>query len=387
MIVDFINLDRFAERRQEFMTNNAHLREVRRCSKFDGRELDLRALIESRTIDKDITNTYTAGALGLALAHISLWDTAIEKGVVVTVCEDDATFHHQFERHAEAIISRLPADWDVLLYGWNFDSILLIDMLPGVSSAVVQCDEDRLRANMQEFQRRPVSPQPVRVLQAFGSSYSLSPKGAKALKAFSLPIRPLSIQLAQPSRNLQSGRRLSNIGIDVIMSAAYPQLNAFITFPPLVLSKNEQPASTLRHLQTLSQQPSAGPRDPAADDVAALSRLIPELQKAGRFDEMLAIFDKILALNPSSVETHYNRATTLGDLNRLDEALAAYDKLLALKPDFLYALNNRGWILQKLHRYQEALASYEKALAIDPSYAAAKDNRDLLLRAQRQAAG
>jgi glycosyl transferase family 25 len=74
MIVDLINLDRFADRRREFMTNNAHLREVRRYSKIDGRELDIQALVENRTIERDIVNTYSAGALAAALAHIALWE-------------------------------------------------------------------------------------------------------------------------------------------------------------------------------------------------------------------------------------------------------------------------------------------------------------------------
>jgi glycosyl transferase family 25 len=253
VIVDFINLDRFADRRREFMTNNAHLSEIRRCSSFDGRDLDVRALVESGTIDKDIVTTYTVGALGLALAHISLWDKAIEMGEVVTVCEDDAIFHHQFERQAEAIIRRLPANWDVLLYGWNFDSMLLIDVLPGVSPCIVSCNEDRLRAHVEEFQRQSLSPQPIKVLQAFGSCYTISPKGAQALKALCLPIRPMSIPLPGPSRNLRSDRRIVNIGIDVMMSAAYPEFNAFITLPPLVVSKNEQQSSTLRHLPPLSR--------------------------------------------------------------------------------------------------------------------------------------
>ena len=251
MIVNFINPDRFADRRREFMTNNAHLSEIRRCSRFDGRGLDLRALAESGTIDHSVLQTYTAGALGLALAHISLWDNAIETGEVVTVCEDDAVFHHQFEQHAEAIIRQLPTNWDALLYGWNFDSTVLIDPLPGVSPCIASCDQDRMRLHVEEFQRQQVSPQPIRVLQAFMSCYSLSAQGARALKAFCLPIRPMSIAL--PGSNLRFDRQLANIGIDVMMSAAYSGLNAFITLPPLAVSKNDHATSTLRHLAPLSR--------------------------------------------------------------------------------------------------------------------------------------
>jgi glycosyl transferase, family 25 len=254
VIVDLINLDRFTERRQEFMTVNAHLSEVRRCALFDGRDLDIEALIANGTITRDVTRTYNAGTLGGALAQISLWERAIAANETITICEDDAIFYHQFERAAEAIIGQLlPADWDIILYGWNFDAALVIDLLPGVTPAVVYCDEDRLRAHAAQFQHHTQPLQAIRLRQAFGPMcYSVSPKGARAMRNLCLPIRPLTVDLPGPDRNLQPARRLPNVGLDVMMAAAYPQVNAFVAFPPLVVSKNEHAASTVRHLPTLA---------------------------------------------------------------------------------------------------------------------------------------
>jgi len=254
VIIDLINLDRFADRRRQFLTNNAHLTEIRRCARFDGRDLDVEALAESGTIDRDIVKWYSAGTLGNTLAHISLWERAAVTGEVMTICEDDALFHHRFEAEAEAMMRRLPADWDVLLYGWNFDAMLLLDLLPGSCPALVMCDEDRLRAHAAEFQRHVQPSLPLRVLQAFGVlAYSISPKGARTLRAFCLPIRPMTVTLPGPTRNLQSERRLANIGVDVMMSAVYPQIGAFVAFPPLAISKNEHGASTLRPLPNLAR--------------------------------------------------------------------------------------------------------------------------------------
>jgi GR25 family glycosyltransferase involved in LPS biosynthesis len=256
VIVDLINLDRFEERRQEFFRNNKHLTEVRRCSNWDARDIDFGALVDNGTIHKEIMQTYSPGALATALCHISLWDRAITTGTVITVCEDDAIFHNQFEREAQAIIDRLPENWDVLLYGWNFDSMLLIDMLPG-SPGIVLCDEDRLREHAEEFQRHSQSPQPFRVLQHFGLlCYSLSPRGAKTLKDFCLPFRPMSIAMPGLTRNLQSNRQLANVGLDVVMSAAYPQLNAFVTLPPLAISKNDHARSTIQNMSPISTMPT-----------------------------------------------------------------------------------------------------------------------------------
>ena len=386
MIVDLINLDRFADRRREFMTNNAHLREVRRFSKIDGHELDVRALVESGTIDKDIPNTYTAGGLALVFAHIALWDKAIETREVVTICEDDAIFHHQFEQQAEATISRLPADWDVLVYGWNFNSMLLIDVLPSVSPGIILCDEGQLRAHVDEFQRRSLSPQPIKLLHAFGTmSYSVSPKGAKALKDFTLPIRPMSIPLPGQGPGLLSDRRLANVGLDVIMSAAYPQLNAFITIPPIVVSKNDHARSTLRHLPTISQEISAGgrPQAPAPaikpEEIEALNNSGLALYREHRRDEALAQYEKVLSLKPDDVTALTGRGDVLFDLGRFDAALANCDALLRLRPNDATALNMRGLLLEAFKRPEEALASYEKAVAAAPGAVEALYNRGNIL--------
>jgi glycosyl transferase, family 25 len=386
MIVDLINLDRFADRRREFMTNNAHLREVRRYSKIDGRELDIQALVENRTIERDIVNTYSAGALAAALAHIALWDNAIQTGEVVTICEDDAIFHHQFEHEAGAIIGRLPADWDVLVYGWNFDSMLLVDLLPGVSPGIVLCDEGQLRAHVEEFQQRSLSPQPIKLLQAFGTMcYSLSPKGAKVLKDFSLPIRPMSIPLPGPGRELRSDRRLSNVGLDVIMSAAYPQLKAFITIPPLVISKNEHANSTMRHLPTLGQETSAGGRSQAPaplvkpEEINAFNNSGLALHRDRRLDEALAQYEKALSLKPNDVTALSGRGNVLFDLGRYDAAFANCDQLLVQRPNDANALNMRGLILEASKRPEEALASYDKAVPAAPEVIEALYNRGNIL--------
>jgi hypothetical protein len=75
------------------------------------------------------------------------------------------------------------------------------------------------------------------VRQALGlPCYSVSPKGARALRDFCLPLRPMQLRL--PGEN----RFLRNIGIDCMMAALYPDLQAFASFPPLAVTRNEPAA-------------------------------------------------------------------------------------------------------------------------------------------------
>src|SRR6267154_3422366 len=69
------------------------------------------------------------------------------------------------------------------------------------------------------------------------------PKGARALRDFCLPIRPMELRLLWPEPGnkvlLRPAGRLLNRGIDVMMAIAYPNLRAFVSVPPLVISQNE----------------------------------------------------------------------------------------------------------------------------------------------------
>jgi glycosyl transferase family 25 len=115
MLIQLINLDRSPERLQHFTAVNGHLTNVERFPAIDGGRQDIAALTRNGTIEEAVLERYTAGNLGLALTQLTLWEKAVAAGEVLTVCEDDAIFHRHFERQAPELISRLPADWDIVL--------------------------------------------------------------------------------------------------------------------------------------------------------------------------------------------------------------------------------------------------------------------------------
>ena len=390
MHVHVINLDRSTDRLAQFKAVNSHLAEVTRLPAIEEDRIDISSLTQNGLVQGDILSMYPIGAVCYALSNLSLWNKTIETGRPVTIADDDAIFNLRFDGTAAEVISSLPPDWDLILWGFNFDLFMIFDMLPGVSPCVCQFDQDKMRLNTRAFQELSIFPRAQKLIWAFGmTSYTVSPKGAQTLRSRCFPLRPMLVPCPEGARTPPHSPNFRNVGFDNTLNSIYRHVNAFVCVPPLVISTNEHVKSSVQVGGSGAVRPEVKPLTgnevPTVkpDEIQVLSSQAFELHKQQRFTEALAVFDKIVALEPKAVEAHYNRATILGDLNRLDEALAAYDQLLVLKPDFVFALNNRGWILQKVQRYQEALASYEKALAIDPNYVAAKSNRDSLLRAKK----
>ncbi|HUZ73155.1 MAG TPA: glycosyltransferase family 25 protein [Stellaceae bacterium] len=239
MDVTVINLDRSADRLATFARRNGHLRSVTRFAAVDGRGLDAQRLIADGVIEPAVANSYTKGALGCALSHRALWEAAISGQRPITICEDDAIFNRRFEDTAATLIERaLPPDWDIVLWGYNFDEYVQIDLLPGVSRALMQFDQEAMRKGVALFQDSVVAPLLLRLHRALGCMcYSISPKGAGLLRGHCFPLRDMMLTL--PGRRVVQAR-----GIDIPMNEAYPGLKAFACMPPLAITENDHGIST-----------------------------------------------------------------------------------------------------------------------------------------------
>ncbi len=234
-----INLDRSSDRLQSFYARNPSLSNVVRFPAVDGSQLSVQALQSSGLMVEALP--YTKGALGLAMSHLHLWNRCIAEGNPLTVCEDDAIFHPSFHNKMKKVIESLNNKWDIILWGWNFDSVCSFDMLPGCSPCAALFDQQTLRQGITAYQQLTVSPQLFRLHRAFGTiCYSLSPQGAGKLKALTFPLKQL--QVFFPILN----RHLPNNGIDIAMNAYYPQLQAYVSFPPLVITENDHAISTIQ---------------------------------------------------------------------------------------------------------------------------------------------
>ncbi len=131
------------------------------------------------------------------------------------------------------MLNGLPGDWDYVLWGWNFDTVLAVDLLPGISQTVMICDQESLRGRLHIFQDLNCDVAAYPLLCAFGTmAYSISPGGARKLLGSCRPLRPFKMAIGSANFTVD------NTSIDVMMSALYPQLRAFVCVPPLVVSPN-----------------------------------------------------------------------------------------------------------------------------------------------------
>ena len=231
-----ISLKRKPERRQQFAQFHAGLT-FEFFDAIDGHRIqsegaDLRALV-APGLD------YIPGALGCALSHLALWDMAIRDRMVVTVIEDDAILRGDFAAKTAEAIARLPLGWDIVLWGWNFDSMLSLLAMPGISSCVMLFDQEELRRSISTFQASRNDVTLYRMDKCFGlCAYSISPAGARKYRAMCFPLRDIQVRFPL-MKTIQR-----NIGIDVALNHVYPVTNAFVSFPPLAVTENQNAAST-----------------------------------------------------------------------------------------------------------------------------------------------
>ena len=233
MEIVYINLASRPERNDQFLRTNAGLADFRRMDAVVGADQRADELIRAGVIAEPLT-AFTPGALGNALSHKQVWEHAAATNAAVTLAEDDAAINHHFARKAPAVLAKLPPDGDIILWGWNFDSILHVAILNGIKELVAQFDARPLGSRVADFQAADYDVMPLRLVNAFGIvSYSVTPAGAKKLLAACFPLRNDPIPI--PGLN----RLLANISLDATMNRHYRSLNAFACFPPLVWTEND----------------------------------------------------------------------------------------------------------------------------------------------------
>jgi len=233
-----INLERNPERMRAFQQANPHLQQAKRFSAVDGRTIDRAELIRRQWFAEPII--YTDGAIGNALSHMRAWEQVAAGSAFATVVEDDAILHKDFEVLAPPLIASLPPDWDLVLWGWNFDTVLSFDVFPGTACAVHFSQSD-LRARLASIQTGAVQPALHRLHYAFGTvGYSLSPAGAKKLLQEALPIKPFLYKI--PAFDLE----VQNDAMDCVLASLYDRINAYVSFPPLGFTKNDSTVSTVQ---------------------------------------------------------------------------------------------------------------------------------------------
>lgn len=118
------------------------------------------------------------------------------------------------------------------------------------------------------------------------------------------------------------------------------------------------------------------------------------LDRLGKPQEALALYEQAIRLDPDHFAAHHNKGLALLQLGRHEEALAAYEQAIRLyeanaskgkglmqHADFSLTTtyDQKGIVLRRLGRLEEALAAYEQAIRLDPTYDMAHNNKGNVL--------
>lgn len=233
--VHVISLPTAHARRQAFARLNAGLDYVFHDA-IDGRAV---ALPDRRDLFEDGLD-YTPGAYGIAATTWQLWKAVAAGDDTVTIAEDDAIFRPDFQ-HAAADLLPPCEPFDLVAWGYNFDSVLRLSLFDGRVPCVTTFDQDALRESIEGFRsdRGPVVLLPL--LEFYGiCAYSISPQGAQRMLDRCFPLKPGAWQ------SLSLGRPVMNTGIDVVMNGHYAGLRCYAAFPPMAVTPNRSDTSSVQ---------------------------------------------------------------------------------------------------------------------------------------------
>jgi GR25 family glycosyltransferase involved in LPS biosynthesis len=234
--IHLINMDRSSDRLSRFREINGHLSGVVRVAAVDGCAISRGSWEASRYLSTDLSS-YKPGTLGCAISHIKLWEVAARENRPLTVLEDDVAVARHFETAAASAIAMLPSDWDFIKWGWTINPLFAwLDV--GVSRVRLQGYGKPVyddKESIKTFQDIQTSCAPVRMLHSFGLfAYSISPKGAQTALEYCLPLRKRLINFPDAGVTVEAN------GIDVLLCGAYPQMQAFVALPSLVVHADEE---------------------------------------------------------------------------------------------------------------------------------------------------
>ena len=238
-IVHVITLERTPERRQAYLEKNSHINSVF-CKAIDGKKINVEEYINKNVFERNLP--YSEGAYGAAISHLSLWEKTINENKPHTIAEDDAIFRLDFNECFNKINKELDEDCDLILWGWNFDSILSFNVMPDISPTVMLFNQAKLRESTEQFQKVTTKSHLIALDKCGGSvAYTISPKGAEKFKNLCFPLKNFSTFFPIINKNI------ANYGIDIAMAHYYSQTSSFVCFPPLAITKNEHEISTIQN--------------------------------------------------------------------------------------------------------------------------------------------
>jgi len=234
-----INLARSPQRLKTFLERNAAagLR-IERFEAVDGSTLDIASAVSNGIIANGAK--YTPGAIGNGMSHRAIWRESIARRKCALVFEDDGVLRRDISDVLPQVVSHLPEDWDILLLGYNTDSVLDLKFGGEINLYGRFNPQYPTPAGQAAF---AVSDEPVgayKLNAAFGiCGYAISPGGAERLISRCFPMDNRVIQVPA------LGKGLILTTLDGMLNAFFRRVSAFACFAPLVLPINDRSSSSV----------------------------------------------------------------------------------------------------------------------------------------------
>jgi len=236
-----ISLARSPGRLNDFLSLNDNSTCFTIFDAVDGTQGNLSNIDLGPYFSPDILATYSKGAVGNAMSHIRLWERVANSDAGLNIFEDDAILRKDFKVASEKIIEELSGEADIILWGYNYDFPLYVNVGIAAPCVPMVFDQEKLRAKLSEFVLEGVKPVVLRVSYFAGvCGYFVTPQGARNIISAILPIK-------YSESNLPLLRKTArNIGVDMALSLVSARLKIYACIPSLVATPNLRSASTVQ---------------------------------------------------------------------------------------------------------------------------------------------
>ena len=114
--------------------------------------------------------------------------------------------------------------------------------------------------------------------------------------------------------------------------------------------------------------------EPGSPDIDRLIEAGNNAMGAGRYEDALARFTRVIERDPAFVEGWNRRATLYYLMGNFDASVRDIQETLAREPRHFGALSGLGLINSALERWDSAVKAYEAALRVNPFLPGAKKN-------------
>lgn len=146
----------------------------------------------------------------------------------------------------------------------------------------------------------------------------------------------------------------------------------------MIVNQQTEPRTAGHYLRRANQLKRAGKLEEAIALYHRVIELNPHLSWAyhnlgnalieqGNLDRAAACYLESIKINPNSAWLYYRLGEALAQQGDLEAAIELFQKAIALKPDCYKFYDSMGWVLNQQQNFDKALKNYQKSIEINPS--------------------